>query len=413
MKRIHTLVSLLTAGTLVVLPSLASAESNQSQLNNIDSQLTSKQQDLQNKQQQKSQIETDISSLQKKLEELQTAATTNEQQLNATKNDIQQTQNQIKEKQSRIVALEEQIAKRQDLIKKRLQAVQEQPRTDLITEVVVNSSNIADLIENLYSVTLILNSDNDILKAQAHDQQEVKDEKAAIEGKQNDLKKYEETLKQKQQDLDANKQQQQSVMNALNDKLKQTTEDIMSTQEAQSLLESQKHALEQAIALEKANAANSASSTPAANGSSGGSGSVSNNQPSHIGGFIKPAQGVISSGFGPRDGGQMHFGVDIAASGTVPIVAAADGVVIKSYLSSSYGNVVFLAHSINGKTYTTVYAHMQNRMVSEGQVVKQGQQLGLMGSTGESTGQHLHFELHIGEWNMAKSNAVDPLPYIQ
>ncbi|WP_379968654.1 murein hydrolase activator EnvC family protein [Ectobacillus sp. sgz5001026] len=413
MNRKNTILSLLTAGTLVVFPSFTYAESNQNQLNSIDSQLSSKQQDLQNKQQQKSQIETDISSLQKKLDDLQAAASTNEQQLKATNGEISQTQNQIKEKQSRIAALEQQIAKRQELIKKRLQSVQEQPRTTLITEVVANSGNLADLIENLYSVTLILNSDNDILKAQDRDQQEVKNEKTAIETKQNELKNYELTLKQKQQDLDSNKQQQQTVMNAMSDKLKQTTQDIMSTEEAQKLLESQKSALQQAIALENAKvaAAKTATSTPTTGSTSSSSGS-NYSQPSNTGGFIKPAAGAFTSGFGGR-WGAMHYGVDIAGSGTIPIVAAADGVVIQSYLSSSYGNVVFLAHSINGKTYTTVYAHMQNRMVSEGQVVKQGQQLGIMGSTGESTGQHLHFELHIGEWNYAKSNAVDPMPYIQ
>ncbi|MGR6008675.1 M23 family metallopeptidase [Bacillus cereus] len=64
------------------------------------------------------------------------------------------------------------------------------------------------------------------------------------------------------------------------------------------------------------------------------------------------------------------------------------------------------------KTYTTVYAHMSSRSVSNGQTVKQGTQLGFMGNTGQSYGQHLHFELHLGEWNVGKTNAVDPSPYI-
>ncbi|WP_262366741.1 M23 family metallopeptidase, partial [Bacillus wiedmannii] len=131
----------------------------------------------------------------------------------------------------------------------------------------------------------------------------------------------------------------------------------------------------------------------------------------NIGGFIKPAAGSKTSGFGVRSI-DNHKGIDIAASGTVPIIAAADGVVIRSELSSSYGNVVYLSHRINGKTYTTVYAHMSSRSVSNGQTVKQGTQLGFMGNTGQSYGQHLHFELHLGEWNVGKTNAVDPSPYI-
>ncbi|MRB78846.1 peptidoglycan DD-metalloendopeptidase family protein, partial [Bacillus thuringiensis] len=100
-----------------------------------------------------------------------------------------------------------------------------------------------------------------------------------------------------------------------------------------------------------------------------------------------------SSGFGKRDG-QMHYGLDIAASGNVPVVAAADGIATRSYYSASYGNVVFISHNINGQTYTTVYAHLNSRSVSVGQSVKQGQQIGIMGNTGQSEGQHLHFEIH-------------------
>lgn len=127
--------------------------------------------------------------------------------------------------------------------------------------------------------------------------------------------------------------------------------------------------------------------------------------------FIQPAVGRYTSGFEKR-GGQMHHGLDIAAPGIVPVVAAAEGVVTRSYYSTSYGNVVFISHNINGQTYTTVYAHLKSRSVSAGQKVKRGQQLGIMGNTGQSEGQHLHFEIHKGEWNAQKSNAMDPKTYI-
>ncbi|SFA52759.1 Transglycosylase SLT domain-containing protein [Parageobacillus thermantarcticus] len=128
------------------------------------------------------------------------------------------------------------------------------------------------------------------------------------------------------------------------------------------------------------------------------------------GAFMRPATGEITSGFGPR-WGKMHYGVDIGLGGrsNVPIVAVADGVVKRSYYSSSYGNVVFIQHNINGVTYETVYAHMKNRAVSEGQRVKKGQFLGYMGATGHVTGPHLHFEIHQPSWNTTKSNAVNPV----
>ncbi|WP_347862397.1 M23 family metallopeptidase [Salimicrobium sp. PL1-032A] len=103
----------------------------------------------------------------------------------------------------------------------------------------------------------------------------------------------------------------------------------------------------------------------------------------------------------------MHEGIDVGGNG-VPIVASAAGQVFRSYHSSTYGNVVMITHSINGQVYTTVSAHMQNRQVEEGDWVDQGQQLGLMGNTGRSTGPHLHFELHRGSWTLDKRNAINP-----
>ncbi|MET7017777.1 SH3 domain-containing protein [Bacillus mycoides] len=127
--------------------------------------------------------------------------------------------------------------------------------------------------------------------------------------------------------------------------------------------------------------------------------------------FKFPTQGKISSTFDMR-WEQMHYGIDIAAQGNVSIQAAAAGKVVKSYYSASYGNVVFIAHQINGKLYTTVYAHMKDRTVQAGDQVQTGQLVGHMGNTGHSYGQHLHFELHNGEWNFEKTNAVNPLPYL-
>jgi murein DD-endopeptidase MepM/ murein hydrolase activator NlpD len=133
---------------------------------------------------------------------------------------------------------------------------------------------------------------------------------------------------------------------------------------------------------------------------------------SNPGGFIKPCAGRLTSGFG---GARHHMGIDIAQSGNVPIRAAADGTVSRSYYSASYGECVMIVHNINGVTYETVYAHMRkgSRTVRVGQNVKQGQVIGYMGSTGDSTGQHLHFEIHKGRWNVQKTNAVNPLNYIK
>ncbi len=128
--------------------------------------------------------------------------------------------------------------------------------------------------------------------------------------------------------------------------------------------------------------------------------------------FILPTVGVHSSGFGPR-WGSMHNGIDIANRPGTDIVASVGGTVRWANYVDGYGNTVLIRHTIDGKTYETLYAHMNRIDVKIGQSVKQGQKIGEMGSTGRSTGPHLHFEVHIGTWNMEKSNAVDPMKLLK
>lgn len=406
MKKKFVAFSVLAAGTIFASPLLspAYAETNQDKLSNIQSELEGKQNDLQNKSAEKEQIEKEIQELQKKIDDLTTSINKNEAELNDTKKEISKTQQVITEKKKHIEQLQTNIDTRQEVIKQRLQSMQEKPRTNIITEVLTNSANIADLVDNMYSVSLILNNDTDIVKKQTNDQDAVTKEKEAVEKKEQQLKESEQKLEQKQQELQNNQQQQQTLISDLHTKVAKVDSEIEGLEESKGILENQRQAVQKAIEEEKRaeearkQAATSAQAAPTPHDT-------------NIGGFIKPAAGSKTSGFGVRSI-DNHKGIDIAASGTVPIIAAADGVVIRSELSSSYGNVVYLSHRINGKTYTTVYAHMSSRSVSNGQTVKQGTQLGFMGNTGQSYGQHLHFELHLGEWNVGKTNAVDPSPYI-
>ncbi|MCA1058282.1 peptidoglycan DD-metalloendopeptidase family protein [Rossellomorea aquimaris] len=116
-----------------------------------------------------------------------------------------------------------------------------------------------------------------------------------------------------------------------------------------------------------------------------------------------PVEGMITDSYGTRSG--SHKGMDIGGELGSPVYSVAKGIVIRSYLSESYGHVVFVRHE-NG--YETVYAHLKSRKVHENQEVEQGEQLGLLGNTGRSTGAHLHFEIHRGEWTFDKENAIDP-----
>ncbi|MGA9226615.1 MAG: peptidoglycan DD-metalloendopeptidase family protein [Mesobacillus sp.] len=120
--------------------------------------------------------------------------------------------------------------------------------------------------------------------------------------------------------------------------------------------------------------------------------------------WIWPAKGVVTDVYGTRHG--HHKGIDIAAEFKEPIHTVADGVVTKSYYSGTYGHVVFIKHENN---LETVYAHLYKRKVIEGQTVKQGDIIGEMGNTGDSSGVHLHFEIHKEKWTYEKENAVNPV----
>ncbi len=106
-------------------------------------------------------------------------------------------------------------------------------------------------------------------------------------------------------------------------------------------------------------------------------------------GFIWPAEGVLTSGYGWR-WGRMHKGLDIAGPTGTPINAAADGVVTYAAWASGYGNLVEITHPDGS---VTMYAHNNRNVVREGERVRQGQHIADMGSTGRSTGPHLHFEI--------------------
>jgi murein DD-endopeptidase MepM/ murein hydrolase activator NlpD len=128
------------------------------------------------------------------------------------------------------------------------------------------------------------------------------------------------------------------------------------------------------------------------------------NSPAIFNGYIWPANGILTSGYGWR-WGRMHNGIDIAGPVGTPIFAAASGVVtFAAWSDGGYGNLVEIAHPDGS---FTLYAHNQRNLVREGQEVEQGEQVAEMGSTGFSTGPHLHFEIH-----PAGQGAVNPMAYL-
>ena len=119
-------------------------------------------------------------------------------------------------------------------------------------------------------------------------------------------------------------------------------------------------------------------------------------------GFIWPVQGPVTSGYGPR-WGRMHTGIDVAAPSGTPIHAAKAGEVIFTGWLGGYGNTVLLDH---GDGVATLYGHQSRIGTTEGQILNQGDVLGFVGTTGHSTGNHLHFEIRVD------TKPRNPRPYL-
>ena len=120
-----------------------------------------------------------------------------------------------------------------------------------------------------------------------------------------------------------------------------------------------------------------------------------------------PVQGArLTSGFGAR-WGTLHAGIDLAAPMLTPEYAAMDGVVLEAGPASGYGLAVYIQHD-NGDV--TVYGHMDEILVEAGETVRAGDTIALLGNRGQSTGPHLHFEVHVGGLDGQK---IDPLPWLR
>lgn len=118
--------------------------------------------------------------------------------------------------------------------------------------------------------------------------------------------------------------------------------------------------------------------------------------------LIRPVSGPITSPYGMR-WGRMHEGVDIGAATGTPVKAAASGRVTAAGWNGGYGNWIKIVHTPG---LATGYAHLSSLGVRSGQAVGQGATIGQVGSTGDSTGPHLHFEVHVN------GRPVNPLTYI-
>ncbi|WP_368503299.1 murein hydrolase activator EnvC [Alkalihalophilus sp. As8PL] len=405
-------------------------------------------------------IESELAEVNAEMQEIDEKMSETNQKLREKRAEIEETREHIEKLQEEIVILEERIAERDELLKDRARSMYQSGGSIDYLEVILGSKDFGDFLDRISALTVIAQQDRSILEAHMEDHLALEDAKEQVEEELANLEQQLIELEELSAQLEEQRQEKDRLLGQLEQKEGELHTDLGNLDNENEILKQQEAALQQQLAeyeaeqerkrqeeekrkqeeaaaaeaAKKAAAAEAQQTTSRSSDSSSSSNSSSNSNSSNSSsnassntqhsapavtnsGFMRPATGTITSTYGPRAtfGGRMHHGIDIGKNGRtgdVPIVAVADGQVVQSYYSSSYGNTVLISHMVNGKQITTLYAHLENREVSAGQSVSKGQRLGMMGNTGRSFGPHLHFEVHEGGWNGAKSNSVDPMKYI-
>ena len=334
-------------------------------------------------------------------------------QISVLSGQIASVQNSIGQKEQEISAKETEIAEKETEIEEKELEIQDQwsdfKKHMAAMQELRDGGSVAMLasVNDLYELLTFNEVMQDISIKDTEILNNMKNAKEALQNDKAVLEEERTQLQSKKAELDAQNSQMQSKQNELNSSVREAQ---LSAAEAQKAQQDAKAAIEsdemnyEAVKkeIQKLIAAAAAA------------------QPQlSFTGFICPLKSYtrISSEYGWRKNpvsgvNKLHAGTDFAAPGGTPIYAAASGYVqVAGWSSGGYGNYVIIYHGkmSDGVAYSTLYGHMRSVATSAGKYVKQGEIIGYVGSTGNSTGNHLHLEVWRGG---SKANAVNPRGYI-
>ena len=338
--------------------------------------------------------------------ELKEKVTVVQSQISVLKGQIAEVQNSIGLKEQEIAAKEQQITEKEAEIadqwgdfKQHMAAMQE----------LRDGGSVAMLsaVNDLYELLTFNEVMQDISIKDTEILDNMKNAKEALESDKLTLESQRSELQSKKADLDAQNSQMRAKQNELNSSVAaaqmSAAEAQQAQKDAQAAIESDEMNYEAVKKQIQKMIAAAAASKPTLS----------------FTGFICPLKSYsrISSEYGWRKNpvtgvNKLHAGTDFAAPGGTPIYAAASGYVqVAGWSSGGYGNYVIIYHGkmSDGNQYSTLYGHMRSVATSAGKYVQQGEIIGYVGSTGNSTGNHLHLEVWKGG---SKANAVNPRGYI-
>jgi len=349
-------------------------EELQEQKNEINNQI----QDINN---QISSVQDNINGVSVQIEKLNRQIAEFQEDLTESNRKLAQTQMSVDAITVELEKAEKDYARQKNLLEKRMVAMYQGGDT-VYLDVLLSSTSIEDFLSKFYYLSKLAAYDQKLMKEVSNARQDIAAKKILLEREMEKLTIEKENNEKLLVTFENTKTIRNSYLNELTEKEK-------SLQERIELYEKDIEELEKEILQA----------------------TLANIDAEYIGGEMAwptPGYATITSGFGMRvhpifNVYRMHTGVDIGAPMGAPIIAVNDGVVILASYSSSYGNYVMVDH---GGGVVTLYAHGSKICSEVGQEVKKGDEIMLVGSTGWSTGPHLHFEVRID------GQTQDPLPFI-
>lgn len=399
--------------------------------------------------QQLQQLEQENEKYQKILDDTKSDIAEKEEYKSALVSKVQVLDEKIAVTREKISSLNDDIKEKQDAYDKGLSEVEDQfdalanrlrilymsgNATDL--EIIFGAKDFSDLIDKMELVKSLANSDKELISEIQTKLDELSTKKEALEADKKDLETQQASLKSDQDEFNKLISDNDEILKNLYASNSETQNSLESAALQSDEIEAkisqyyaaQKAAAEHAAQASQSSSGSSSSSSSSSSSGSSSSGSSSSGSSSVIvpsgSGFAWPTPGFVSLSsewFEDREV-YNHGGIDIAGAGIMgtPVVAAADGTVVatnsscthnwgKSYscgCGGGYGNYVMISHA-GGKM--TVYGHLTSLTVSSGQSVSRGQVIGYVGSTGNSTGPHLHYECRL---NGVRYNPMSEYPYM-
>lgn len=392
-----------------VLAASTSSLKNEKESNNQE--ITNAQSELKEVQGQKSQAMNDVENLENQITSYENQIEELEEKIGALNTNIEASEEEIQK-------AEEELKKTSDLLDERLVLMYEDGNTSYI-DFLLSSKSLTDFLSKYYMVAELASYDTDLLEKIEQNKKQIENQKAKLESDKSELDVSKTKKENSQTQLEVAQNEKKKQVAQLSGEEKEIQQKIEQLKEDNKAIDAQIAAAQAKIQaqiqaeLQKKQQQSASSgddkqnnSSDSNESSSGGTSSASSS------GFIRPVSGYSVTTGWYYSSGSLHGAVDFSGSGISgkPILAVADGIVVTTAaLSSSYGNYIIIAH-YNG--LYTLYAHGQagSIAVSQGQKVTQGQQIMRVGSTGNSTGPHLHFEVRTSPGKYA--NRVNPLNYL-